>query len=91
MHSQRRAICCQEKKLAGRLLHVVTFEGAWLLNIEDFVVVCDTVRSAACLPTFRNNPPGRIFYQFKEYETRNFCPKTGGKRLFREIRVGKVK
>lgn len=69
----------------------MTFEGAWLLNIEDFDVGCDIAHSAACLATFRRKPPGRIFYQFKEDETQNFCPKTGGKKLFREIRAGMVR
>jgi hypothetical protein len=66
----------------------VTLKVAWLLNIEDFDVGCDTVQSPACLPAFRRDPPSRICYQFEEHETRNFCPKTGGKRLFREIGMG---
>ena len=60
-------------------------------NREDFVVGCDTLHSTACLPTFRRNPPSGISYQFNEDGTRNFCPKTGGKRLFRETGVGMVK
>ena len=55
----------------------MTLESAWLLNIEDFDVGCDTARSAACLSTFRRKLPGGFFYQFKEDETRIFCPKTG--------------
>jgi hypothetical protein len=66
----------------------MTLELGWLLNMEDFDV---GHRAVGCVFTnVSREPTGQNLYQFEEDETRNFCPKTGGKRLFREIRVGMV-
>jgi hypothetical protein len=65
----------------------MTFEVFRLMNIKHYDVGFDTVQwNAEVFKNVWDEPAGQNLYQSKEDGAQNFSPKTGRKRLFREIR-----